>query len=308
MVDVHNVADSLFTNEYRDRKLAGKTTGTRTPAGVGSCFDATDVVRLSIQAQKLETSDRRKEPQWSQATCTYLPRSKKQLPTDFLHTGAGIAPGSGKKALRAKDGGPPVAGARMRRLNPPNTTFRRFYERSDLPIRMDHHGAKTTLGWKTDLAAIDYQFYLPIFFDGVREVTDPIRFMAIKGTEDMLAAGGDRVLPVIPQLIVPLKTALNTRDPSVVGITLQLLQRLVESCDLAGEALVPYYRQLLPICNLYINDNKNLGDRIDYGQYHTVCLGEQVLKTLAVLEARGGPDAFINIKYMVPTYESSLIH
>lgn len=36
------------------------------------CFDATDVVRLSIQAQKLETGDRRKEPQWSQATCTYL--------------------------------------------------------------------------------------------------------------------------------------------------------------------------------------------------------------------------------------------
>lgn len=33
---------------------------------------------------------------------------------------------------------------------------------------------------------------------------------------------------------------------------LQLLQKLVLSADLVGQALVPYYRQLLPIFNLYI--------------------------------------------------------
>ena len=91
-------------------------------------------------------------------------------------------------------------------------------------------------------------------------------------------------------------------------MTLQLLQKLVMSSELVGEALVPYYRQLLPIFNLYINSNKNLGDRIDYGQNHSVCLGEQVLNTLALFEARGGPDAFINIKYMIPTYESALLN
>ena len=36
MVDVHDVATSLFTNEYRDRKLAGKLSATKTPKGVGS--------------------------------------------------------------------------------------------------------------------------------------------------------------------------------------------------------------------------------------------------------------------------------
>lgn len=41
---------------------------------------------------------------------------------------------------------------------------------------------------------------------------------------------------------------------------------LVKSSDLAGEALVPYYRQLLPIFNLYRNHNINIGDHIDYGQ------------------------------------------
>jgi hypothetical protein len=54
------------------------------------------------------------------------------------------------------------------------------------------------------------------------------------------------------QLIIPVKTALNTRDHTVMCITLQLLQKLVLSADLVGEALVPYYRQVsrtgLPGC------------------------------------------------------------
>lgn len=69
-------------------------------------------------------------------------------------------------------------------------------------------------------------------------------------------AGGSKILPVIPQLIIPIKTALNTRDHGVMCITLQLLQKLVLSADLVGEALVPYYRQILPIFNLYKNKNK----------------------------------------------------
>ena len=47
---------------------------------------------------------------------------------------------------------------------------------------------------------------------------------------------------------------------------LKILQVLV-NCDVAvsggsgliGQALVPYYRQILPIFNIFINDNENLG-------------------------------------------------
>lgn len=125
----------------------------------------------------------------------------------------------------------------------------------------------------------------------------------MKGVEDLLKHGGSRILPVIPQLIIPIKTALNTRDHSVMCVTLQLLQKLVDSADMVGEALVPYYRQLLPIMNIYKNKNTNTGDGIDYGQRKKLCLGELILETLQLLEMRGGEDAFINIKYMCPTYE-----
>jgi hypothetical protein len=51
---------------------------------------------------------------------------------------------------------------------------------------------------------------------------------------------------------------------------------------------------------------RNLGDGIDYGQRNYDCLGELIADTLALFEQKGGDDAFINIKYMVPTYESSV--
>lgn len=74
-----------------------------------------------------------------------------------------------------------------------------------------------------------------------------------------------------------------------------------------GESLVPYYRQLLPIMNIFRNDNVNIGDNIDYAQQKKTCTGDLVKATLEVFEQHGGEDAFINIKYMIPTYESCVI-
>ena len=76
------------------------------------------------------------------------------------------------------------------------------------------------------------------------------------------------------------------------------------SADLVGEALVPYYRQILPVLNIFKNKNVNSGDGIDYSQQKKACLGELIQETLELFEKCGGPDAFINIKYMIPTYES----
>ena len=74
------------------------------------------------------------------------------------------------------------------------------------------------------------------------EKIDPYRFIAVEVVFNMLDNGGAKVLPVIPQLIIPIKTALNTRDPEIIGITLKILQALVTCSDTIGEALVPYYR------------------------------------------------------------------
>lgn len=122
---------------------------------------------------------------------------------------------------------------------------------------------------------------------------------------------GGKVLPVVPQLILPLKSALNTKDRRIVAVALQMLQKLLiydhqnhGENALIGQALVPYYRQILPIMNLFKNATRNTYDQIDYGQKNNDDLGQLISETLELLEQHGGEDAYINIKYMVPTYES----
>lgn len=75
-----------------------------------------------------------------------------------------------------------------------------------------------------------------------------------------------------------------------------------------GEALVPYYRQILPIFNIFKNNNQNIGDAIQYDQRKKQGLGDLIGETLELFEHYGGEDAFINIKYMVPTYESCVLN
>ena len=52
----------------------------------------------------------------------------------------------------------------------------------------------------------------------------------------------------------------------------------------------------------------NSGDGIDYSQQKRENVGDLIQETLEAFELHGGEDAFINIKYMVPTYESCLTH
>ena len=221
---------------------------------------------------------------------------------------------------------------------------------------------------------MDYAYYLPLLFDGLRETEHPYVFFATHGIEDLLSKGGSKkILPVVPLLIIPIKSkklklrfspiefqklyhwkqifswfnifvsvvflvALNTRNAMVMCRTLKALQQLAKSADYIGQALVPYYRQLLPIFNMFKNNNRtlhyivlvvklsvnvsqtlgwfsyesllisvNTGDGIDYHQRHQENIGDLIQETLEILEKRGGPDAFINIKYMMPTYESCIL-
>jgi hypothetical protein len=90
----------------------------------------------------------------------------------------------------------PKAGANRPRAIP-SSEFRRFYDRGDLPIAIEH-GPQNRIFWKVDVMQLDYHHYLPIFFEGIREKQDPYRFLSVQGVFDMLEKGGPKVLPVIP--------------------------------------------------------------------------------------------------------------
>ncbi|XP_029449993.1 parkin coregulated gene protein isoform X3 [Rhinatrema bivittatum] len=171
---------------------------------------------------------------------------------DALQPYSGVViPGS--KKVR----GPPAAGAFKERPTKP-TAFRKFYERGDFPIALEHDSRGNKIAWKVEIEKLDYHHYLPLFFDGLCETTFPYEFFARQGIHDMLEHGGNKILPVVPQLIIPIKI--------------------------------------------------NTGDGIDYSQQKRENIGDLIQETLEAFERYGGEDAFINIKYMVPTYESCLLN
>uniref|UniRef100_A0A8C7CRR7 Parkin coregulated n=1 Tax=Oncorhynchus kisutch TaxID=8019 RepID=A0A8C7CRR7_ONCKI len=88
--------------------------------------------------------------------------------------------------------------------------------------------------WLLQGCKLDYHHYLSLFFDGLCETVTPIRLLHPPG--------------VIPQLIISIKSECPEHT---VCTMLKMLQHLVAS----GEALVPYYRQVLPILIIFKNMN-----------------------------------------------------
>lgn len=246
---------------------------------------------------------------------TTLQRPKPQQSMTKSMIGKGGASSSLAQGKKKVDYGPPNAGAfRASKVEKPSQ-FRRFYDRGDIPITVAFDGAKRKVQWKVVFDKLDYHHYLPIFMDGIRETEEPYKFLARQGTLDLLSEGrggnkqgNNKILSVIPQLIIPIKTALNTKDHEICCEMLKTLQVLVVSGDMIGEALVPYYRQILPVFNLFKNKNCNIGDNIDYSQSKRTNLSDLIDETLEQFEINGGEDAFINIKYMIPTYESKCLN
>ena len=70
-------------------------------------------------------------------------------------------------------------------------------------------------------------------------------------------------------------------------VALKKIQKLVLASEMIGEALVPYYRQILPVFNMFKNKRRkicvnavNIGDKIDYGQRKNENLSELIQETL----------------------------
>ena len=130
--------------------------------------------------------------------------------------------------------------------------------------------------------------------------------------------------------------ALNTGDPAVITVTLELLVEFTRASPAVGEALVLYYRQ----CCLDSTRSKtptpaparaprqralvarastsrergrgrerrernapSRAELIGRGRSKRN-IGSLVRRALRALERRGGADALANIKYHIPTYRS----
>jgi len=157
------------------------------------------------------------------------------------------------------------------------------------------------------LGALDYSVMLPLFFDGLREKTEPCRFLAAAGLADLLTHGhAAKVGPCIPLLVLPIRQALNTREVGTIRRTILAIQQLVKvpgtdpagGGQTVGQLLAPYYRHILPIFNLFKSRSSLATSSSDYSK----SIGEVMDDTMHLLAATGGPEASREIHRLVPLW------
>lgn len=188
----------------------------------------------------------------------------------------------------------------------PESMLPNRYLRGELPCTIEH-GTFRYLSWACPLENLDYEYYLPIFFDGLQVKETTVKFIARQGIEDMLyASRGNpgRVLPVIPKLARPLRNALAKFDIDIMLGTLKTLEQLLTCNEEVGEVLMPYGKQFLAPLSFFMDKRKNIGDKIDYGQRNGDDVGEEITKVLELMETRGGPNALRSIQFSIPVYQS----
>ena len=79
------------------------------------------------------------------------------------------------------------------RHNPRNTLFREFYDAGEIPIAVAHGGGSNAVTWRVDPASLDYHRYLPLFFDGIREIDHPYRLLSVQGAKQLLAVRPEKL-------------------------------------------------------------------------------------------------------------------
>ena len=193
------------------------------------------------------------------------------------------------------------------------TLFPLRYTRGELPCSIEHrNGAQNGLTWICPVIQLDYEYYLPIFIDGIRSPDEPFKFVARRGTYEMLkeAQGYSHscIAPCFKEIIKALRRVMQTKDPDNVYAALLVIQHLVMCNYGIGNALVPHYRQLLGVLNYFVTQRPNLRFYFGVNPRKLVDLTSMIFDTLECLERTGGKDAFKHLKSMVPTYQSCFLY
>jgi hypothetical protein len=183
------------------------------------------------------------------------------------------------------------------------------YLRGELPCTIEHGTAGKYLSWACPLENLDYEFYLPLFFDGLQVKEEPVAFIARQGIEDMLFASKghpERIKSVVHLLARPLRNALGKFDTELLLPALKAIEQLITCNEGVGEVLTPFGKQFLAPISFFMDEKKNIGDQIDYAQRRNNDIGEEIRKVIELMEEHGGPNALRAIQFSIPLYQSCM--
>ena len=207
---------------------------------------------------------------------------------------------------------PPVAGAFLPQWVQTPTAFRDARAELSLPVRIDNSsgGASLSVEWTTPVEEVDVQVVLPLLLQGLRDDTFDGRFVAMQGATELVAAAGPKgkLLRLTSQLIEPIRLALATLDPPVICAAMQILRQFLSTHRLAGAALRPHFRQLLPkLAPLVLRgqERQPINGEHDRASDREMNPSDLAATLLHEMEARGGKGAGSVIKACIPSWHSS---
>jgi hypothetical protein len=169
-----------------------------------------------------------------------------------------------------------------------NNSFAYVYNAGGIPCRIDHGTAINRLRWDSGVVLEELGFdpLLITCFEGLVETTHPFNFIAKQAVKELLESPGaaDKIVPLLPRVIAPLRAALSNPNPAVFENALNMLKSL---SDIVGDALNEHLNSLLGCLVKRMNDKK---------------YKDSVMEVLHCVEENGGPSVVKVIKAKVPTY------
>ena len=105
---------------------------------------------------------------------------------------------------------------------------------------------------------VDFVKYLPAFFEGMREKTEPLKFLSRAGTNELLEyVSTDTLKAALPTLIPHIRAALETKDKDTVCETIKCMQKMITNNPGIGPELVSKVVVVIEVVvAVSISDNK----------------------------------------------------
>lgn len=222
-----------------------------------------------------------RKPLGSTAGKKFEEEKKEAAPKTVTKTGFTEKPSS--RFLNIKTDDPFAA-----KTNVKNNSFAYVYNAGGIPCRVDHGTAINRIKWDSNVSLEDLGFdpILITCFEGLVETNHPYSFIAKQASKELLESPGasDKVIPLLPRLITPLRMALSNANANVFEAALGTLKSL---SDASGDALNEHVNGLIGALLKRMNDKK---------------FKDNILATLHTLEENGGPSVVKIIKAKIPTY------
>jgi hypothetical protein len=108
------------------------------------------------------------------------------------------------------------------------SAFGAVYANGGIPCRLVHGSVKNRLTWNTPPDEVQFDPVLVILAEGLKESVHPFSFVSQAGFRELLEVpdAHEKVLPILPRLIQPIKNALVSDIDSVFENGLNALMQL----------------------------------------------------------------------------------